>query len=207
MCRSAVLAEMLSSTPICLVCSPASEEPDHRRFPVGQTRGTLDRWRRLAHGLDHRSHRIGIESPGLRFCRQLLHGLLGWQRRPVGPRLGHGAARIGGGEDSSRPLERRRASAPVVPGAVEPLVVVGRDRRERRQHRRSGEYPIRVVGVEPHLLPVARAQRARVVPDPYGHRARPMSCTNAARRSARTDAGSRPIASPAVAARRATMAV
>ena len=54
----------------------------------------------------------------------------------------------------------------MVAASVEPLVVGSGDRGECRQERRAREAALGVVRVQPHLLQLVGAQRARLLPDP-----------------------------------------
>ena len=101
-------------------------------------------------------------------------------------------------------LGRERA---VVPGAVEALVVRGRRLDEGRERAAAGEDALRVVGVEPHPLPLRGRERARLVPDPVLDGRRGRGRGRAPRAAGpRTRPSSSPAWRPASAASAATRA-
>ena len=114
---------------------PAREQADDLRLAIGQPRRPLDPRRRPARGLEHRRDGVGVEAAGARPFGERLGGLVGRERCAVGARLGHRVIGVGRGEQPRRRRQRGGSRAAVVARAVEPLVVGGRDRRQRAQER------------------------------------------------------------------------
>jgi hypothetical protein len=123
---------------------------------------------RQARRLDDRGHGFGVQGAGSRRAGQF--GRRGGQRAggTPGPGLGQLAQRIGRGEQASLEGQVSRAHAPVVTGAVEPLVMTGRQRGECGQRRAALQHPRGPVGMQADLLPGGRAERARLIPDRTG---------------------------------------
>ena len=104
--------------------------------------------------------------PALACSPRISRRPFGRERRAVRARLGHRVVGVGGREQARGKRKLRAGRAAVVAGAVEALVVRSGNRRERRQELRAREDPLGVVRVEPHLLPLIRGQRPRLLPDP-----------------------------------------
>ena len=72
--------------------------------------------------------------------------------------------RVGGGEQASGPVDARGRHAPVIAGAVEPLMMEAGHRSEGSKKRGAGEHALSVIGVQPDPLPFVRRQRPRLLP-------------------------------------------
>ena len=108
-----------------LVRLAAHEHEQHFQLALGQPCRQLPRSLRhtVAGRRQHRVDDLPVEPTLVGFPQQLDLGGLGAESRPVGPRFAHGAIAVGGRENAGRPIECRAVRAPVIAGAVEPLVV------------------------------------------------------------------------------------
>ena len=110
-----------------------------------------------------------IELPRPHVGLELLRGVLSAERWTVRTRLAHRPVRVDGSEDSCLSRDRRARETLRVARAVESLTVLDGDLRERRERRRLMEHPLGQIGVQSDPLPLADAQRARLVPDRVRH--------------------------------------
>ena len=163
MWRSAVLTEIPSVRAICLVCRPRASRPTHLGLALGQPGGPLDPRRRAGRpprctAADH----VGVEPPG---AGLLAEGL----RRPLRRQRARGAAAARSSRGRRR---RRRAAGPAAAARRRPTRGGSRSRRGARggraatgasvgEERRTGEDPLGVIRVQPHLLPLVGASAAR----------------------------------------------
>ena len=106
------------------------------------------------------------------------------------PGARHRMAGVGRREHAGGQRQLRAAGAPVIPRAIEALMVSTRDRRQRRHERRPREDALDVVAAQADLLPLVDAQRARLLADVRTDRDPPQVVTNAARPSVVMPAGS-----------------
>ena len=120
---------------------------------------------RLAGGGEHGVDRVGVESSGAHVGTELAARLIGRERRPVCPRLGHCLERAGSGEYAGGRGDRRGSESAVVAGAVAPLVDHRGDRADPRQRVRTGQHAFGVVRVQADLLPLVRRQWTLFGPD------------------------------------------
>ena len=149
-----------------LVRQPAHEQPQHldlaAREAAGPIAPALDGMaRRAQHGLD----RVAVEQRLADARAQLGRGLLGGARIAVRPRLGHRVIGVGRREYPPRRRERVAGQPARIAGAVEPLVVLDRDRAQRGQRLRRGEHPLGQVGMQAHPFELGRGERPALVPD------------------------------------------
>ena len=150
----------------------AHEHEEHLQLALGQAGRQLARSLRARGARRRRAprrRRPGRAVPRSASRRSSASAAGGVERRPVRPRLAHRAVAVGGGEDAGRLVERRPAGAAVVAGAVEPLVVGAGQEPDRGERRRLGERALGEVRVQPHALPFAEPERARLLPDRVRH--------------------------------------
>jgi hypothetical protein len=143
----------------------ASEQGKDLGLALGQPRRPLHSWDALPGGLQHSGDGVGVQPSGTDLPAEGLSGLCGRERRPVGPRLGHGVVGVGGGEQARRLREIRGGGSAVVARAIQPLVVEAGHGYQCGQERRAGEDALGVVGVQPDPFPVVRRERRRLLPD------------------------------------------
>jgi hypothetical protein len=95
------------------------------------------------------------------------------ERRAVRAILGHGLVGVGRCEHARADRDRGPGRSAMVSRAVQTLMMHPRQRGQRREQPAPAEYALAVVGVQPHLFPVGRGQRAPLLPDPVGDRRAP----------------------------------
>ena len=93
----------------------------------------------------------------------------GWPGWPVRPRLAHRLVGLRRAEHPGQPGDRAAGKPARVPAAVEALPQLHRDLAERRQRSRLPQHALGQVGRHPDPLPVAGAQRPRLVQDRVRH--------------------------------------
>ena len=81
------------------------------------------------------------------------------------PWLAERVQHVGRGDQAGGAIQLGRAYPGRVTGPVRALVMTAGYQAQRREHRRARQNPARVIRVQPHQLPVFRAQRARPLPD------------------------------------------
>ena len=148
------------------VAAPVRDQPQHlhlagaqprRQRPAGDHGAVA---RRGQHGADG----VGVEGPLPGVGEQPLLRLLGRERRPLWPALGHRLVGVGGRQHPGRHGQVAAPTAAVVATSVQPLVVHPDRGGQRRQPFRPGQDPLGVVGVQPDLLPLVGVQAARLLP-------------------------------------------
>ena len=103
---------------------------------------------RAQHGFDGGT----VEAPGPDLGPEQDGHLAGRHRRPVRPAFSLGPVRVGDRQDPPGRRQRVPGHPARVAGAVQPLVMLDRHGRERRQLVRGAEHALAEIGVQPHPL-------------------------------------------------------
>src|SRR5438067_1132104 len=117
----------------------------------------------------HRLDGVAIQSAGPYFAAHLLRSLLGKKRRTMRSWLSHRPVRIGGGHDAGGGRQRLARAGAVVAGAIYAFVMLGCQGSDPAEWLGASQDPVRVVGMQPDLLPLAVRQRPLLSPNAGGN--------------------------------------
>jgi len=142
------------------------EQPQHLDLAGSEPRGS---GHAPARGVPGRGEdgfdRIRVQRAVGRLDPQLRRSGIRGQRRAVRPWLAHRLVGVGGAQEAGEPRDRTTRQACRVAGAVEPFPVLDGDGAQRGEERRLAQHALGEVRVQPHPLPLPRAERAGFVPD------------------------------------------
>jgi len=152
-----------------LVRQAASRESQHIDLAIGQIGGPLAPGPRAASRFDHGGHGIGIKPALLRLQAHDARCALGIVSGAVGARFAESVQYVRRREQPRLAGQGRAGHAPVIPGAVQALMMAARERSQLDQRPGSLEHALGPVSVQANQIQLARAERTVTLPRPGRH--------------------------------------